>query len=472
MFRKSLMCAAIGTALAGGAAQAQDATTVAELQKQLAELKAKIEQMEARQTEMRTAMKETNEAVAEQGKKVDKTDGKLSLGKGINNLKLTGDLRVRYEQRDRDLVEKNGVANAPDDGDRSRFRTRFRLGFVWNNKTEQWEVGAGLATGGADGRSTNDTWGERNGSVFETDEIRLDYAYAKHKWLWCDTPVSLTAGQQKNPFVVTGLNWDGDLRPVGFTAQYGDPFGKGYSGPFATAGGYLVQWQANGRTINGSPQTGWDDNVNLYALQLGWAQKGENMNWLAAAGYQHVSSAFRNEDGWLVADMANSQNPNATFGTGNNDYAYDVLDVYAELKTAMAGFDVKPYVHAAYNMGADGAGTQARDLAANSITPDDENLGWLLGLDIKHGKWGFGYYYAQIGADCVFGPMRDSDFGETAGLRDTDIKGHAFRLGYNITKNLNVGAAYLMLERINSDDVNDASPEEARLVQVDAVWKF
>lgn len=481
--RRLRECAALVFFGAAAFAGAQETLGTADLVKiiekqntQLQELSQRLQNLESNQTQIKTAMKETNEAVAEQNKKIEKEDSRLSLGKGIEGLKITGDLRLRYEMRDRTFDQKRTDAN---DGDRTRLRDRLRLGGVWTNKDEAWEIGVGLATGNArasggtsDGRSTNSDWG-RNG-VFDHQELWLDYAYAKHKWDLGGTPASLTVGQQKTPFVNTILTWDGDLRPTGVSAQYGDPQGKDYSGPFATVGAYEVSYLSDGRVISGDPQDGIDDNVWLYAAQAGYKWKGEDSSWLGLFGYQKISDAYRNASSWY----ANSNDPNNAFGAADTGYGYDIGEFYTEYQTSLSGVTVKPYAHVAYNFGAGGDKSQgtAKDTSLISADSSDNALAWMLGVDLKRGKWSLGYAYLDIGADAVFGPMRDSDFGETAGLVDTDIRGHVLRLGYDLTKNCSLGASYYNLERRKGGSGNDSSgssfADSAQLVQLDLNYKF
>ncbi|MFP3927588.1 MAG: putative porin [Desulfobacteraceae bacterium] len=161
--------------------------------------------------------------------------------KVIDNLTLKGDLRLRYERRDR-----NRPAGEEEDDARDRFRTRFRLGGIWQNDAENWEAGAGLATGSDGPTSTNATWSKNK--HFETGDIRLDYAYAKHEF---NDSFRITLGQHKNPYQTTWALWDGDVRPAGLTAQYE----KG--GLFLTAGGYDI-YQAG------------DDVSMMFSVKLGY----------------------------------------------------------------------------------------------------------------------------------------------------------------------------------------------------------
>ncbi len=444
-------------------------------QKQIQELARKLEQAAAGAGEtqqLKKQLQETNVALAETNSRVD---NKFQLGKGIDGLKLTGDLRVRYEARDRSVDQYPIDSDSTDakknsDKDRTRLRERFRLGALWTNKAENWEIGAGIATGNgradglttSDGRGTDGDWG-RNGA-FDHMELWLDYAYAKHRWDLYGTPTSLTIGQQKSPFLSTLLTWDPDLRPQGVSLQYGDPQAKEYTGLFFTGGAYQLYYLSDGTVIAGDEQDSLDDNVFWFAAQAGY----KTADWLAFAGYQKVTDAYRNVG---AARYGASQVPNTAEGGIDTDYGYDILEAYGEYKLKLGEVEVKPYAHIAYNVSADGPTSQAKN--AGETTPDTENFGWMLGADVKRGPWSFGYGYAYVGADAVFGPLRDNTFGETAGLTDTDLQGHVLRVGYDVTRNVNIGAAYYLLNRINggsSETVNDA--DKAQLLQIEATYKF
>jgi hypothetical protein len=479
----------VGLTFLGLGLGAQETVSNVELLKVITEQNKKIEALTQRVQEMegkaaaapgaadssqlKKGLMETNEALAETNKKIETIGNRLTLGKGIDGLKLTGDLRVRYEQRNRELEGKDDVAKG--DGDRTRFRSRLRAGGIWTNTTEDWEVGAGLATGEKnDDRSTNDTWGH-DSYIFEKGNVYLDYAYAKHTWVdpfeseTLPGPLSLTLGQQRNPLVSTIMMWDSDINPAGFTAQYGDPKGKEYTGMFLTLGAYVLSNLSTGQTIGGANQENWDDSAWLYASQLGYAYKSESFDALGAIGYQQVSNTYRNIASATWA-TSNSNNPNTAWGGVDSGYEYRVVDAYGEVKTTFAGIEVKPYAHLAMNFGAEGKKTQARNNASGESNPDGDDFAGMLGFDLKRGKWSLGYGYAYIEADAVFGPARDSDFGETAGLQDTDIQGHVLKLGYSPTKNVTIGASLFMLDRINNVVASEANASQ--LLQLDAVYKF
>ena len=338
--------------------------------------------------------------------------GKVTLGnKFIDQLDVLGDLRVRYERRDVD----GGTA-------RDRFRTRVRVGGVWKNKAESWEVGAGLATGGNGGTSTNDTWGESD--IFETGDIRLDYAYAKHRM----NDFSFIAGQQKNPFVASWLIWDSDLRPTGFTGNYTHD-----SGLFATAGAYALE------LINS------DNTSMLYAGQVGYANKIGDVKLKVAAGYQHYDSVF---------SSSNAPNP---------DYDFQIGDLYAQADFTFDKLTLSPYAQVWMNFGADGNVSQA----GNGLNPKDEDLGWLAGIDAKMGKFKLGYAYAVVGADSIVAGLKDADFGDGAGAGGVDVKGHRISASYSLTKNMSADFTAMLYE----SDARSVD-QKVDLYQFDINYKF
>jgi polyhydroxyalkanoate synthesis regulator phasin len=122
----------------------------------------------------------------------------------VRKMQLKGDLRLRYENIDRDV--DNFVQ-------RDRYRYRLRLGFL-TKIAEDMEVGFGFASGTDDPRSTNQTYGKE----FNKGDIRIDYAYAKYKpFSW----VTLIGGKFENPlWRPTDTFWDSDINPDGMAAQF------------------------------------------------------------------------------------------------------------------------------------------------------------------------------------------------------------------------------------------------------------
>ncbi|MEA3305396.1 MAG: putative porin [Candidatus Omnitrophota bacterium] len=125
-----------------------------------------------------------------------------SVPEWVQKIKLKGDLRLRWQS----LFRQNQY-------DAHEARYRYRLG-AFAKVLDNLELGAGIASGGDDPRSTNETWDDQ----FETKDARLDYAYAK--WQPFDY-LTIQGGKiqkMKNCIWFTSdLLWDGDINPEGIT---------------------------------------------------------------------------------------------------------------------------------------------------------------------------------------------------------------------------------------------------------------
>jgi len=109
-----------------------------------------------------------------------------SLPAWVQNTKLKGDMRLRYQY-------KHVKDKVKDDTHVGRLRLRLGLESKVNDKII---VGIGMATNsGGDPRSTNITFGDKNGGYSTKMEVRLDYAYAKYMALpW------FKSGRRKDAF--------------------------------------------------------------------------------------------------------------------------------------------------------------------------------------------------------------------------------------------------------------------------------
>ena len=393
----------------------ETANLKAMLEKQQAQIEALSQKLEKQETVHNEALthyikNEVDRALA------DSSGSLLTLGSNVENLTIKGDLRVRLEPRARD----------PSDDERNRWRQRVRLGMVWKTN-EGWEIGAGLATGGTgydSATSTNDTYSEKG--AFETGDINLDYAYAKHKF---DGGVSLTLGQHKNPYVNSDIMFDSDARPVGATVAYAA------DGFFATTGLYEV-W-------NYSKDT--EDSAKMGALQVGMEAGG----FTAALGYFHYNSSASVDLGDLEDGYDDSDE------LGETDF--NIVHAYAEYAGKTDSFKYALFAEYFVNMGADKSGTSQG--GGDSIDPEDEDSAIVLGAEVGISDFKVSYRYHDTEADSAPAYLVDGDFG---GL---GTKGHTFKLGYKVTKNFSIGTFYRMAER-QSDD------REEDLFQLDFKYKF
>ncbi|MFT5127622.1 MAG: hypothetical protein ACI8W8_001228 [Rhodothermales bacterium] len=364
----------------------------------------------------------------------------LKLGKA-EGLELKGDIRLRYERREESF---NG---SKDDAERDRFRQRVRIGLKWKN--EDWAAGIGLATGSLESNSTNDTFSE--GDVFETNEINLDYAYVAHNW----DNVSLTLGQQKNPFLTTDRLWDSDIRPAGATlaAESGSLF--------ATGGIYDVRHLGTNEA----------DSM-LYALQGGLKFESESASGLLAIGYFHFNEpTFGNEISkdsdvaiGVLSESSVTDPRKLAISNAFEDLDFHLFDIYGELGNDLGTL----YGQYTKNLGSD---ADAETLTFDGVTgfDSDEDTAWVLGAKTAFGKLSLGYEYAYIETFSTFPEITDSDFG--TGVAATDVEGHVFKAKYKLTSNLSLSGAAMFYEPIDMDNVS-GEEDEGSLYQLNLEYKF
>ncbi|MFZ5773875.1 MAG: putative porin [Thermodesulfobacteriota bacterium] len=419
-----------GMALAGAGASA--AITNEQILRELENNKKIMQELEY----LRMKVASQQEHIEDLKSKVEKKGDVSLANEAIDGLKLKGDLRTRYEIRDRDYKDSSGRTDIA----RDRWRTRIRVGGIWDNKVENWQVGAGVASGSNEPTSTNDTWSQT--SPFEHTDINIDYAYAKHKW----EDFTFTLGQHENPYKSSWVFWDGDVRLAGLTGQFGKK-----DGLFATLGGY------GAKLVN-------DDNTStLVAGQLGYKGKAGEVKYTVAGGYHTYSTSMINEDAALGA--------NAALGLGSvnpDQYELNIGDLYGDVTVPVGPANVTFYGQIWQNFGADGVVGQSQAGSSFPHAPDDADMGYVIGADAKIDKFKLGYAYSLVEADSLFGYLSDSDFGD--GLSRTNKRGHRVQLGYSFTKNWSADLSWLNFER--DEDWASAREDQVDIYQFDVNYKF
>jgi hypothetical protein len=138
--------------------------------------------------------------------RIEKLESSMSnitdaLPSWVQRFTFEGDLRLRYQYEDTTGEEA-----------RNRGRLRYRLG-VAAKVTEQIKAVFGLASGGDDPRSTNQTFQD----TFSSKGVRLDLAYAEYQPF---KDIKLLGGKFKNPiWRPSDLLWDSDINPEGGAIQ-------------------------------------------------------------------------------------------------------------------------------------------------------------------------------------------------------------------------------------------------------------
>ena len=344
-----------------------------------------------------------------------------ALPKWVQNIKFKGDLRTRYQWEKQKGSEE-----------RHRGRIRFRLGSEMK-VTEGLKVAAGLATGGTDPRSTNETLD----NTFETPDIRLDYAYAQYvpvSWL------TLQGGKIKGtPFwTPSDLLWDSDINPDGVAVNLNYGLSSNIDAFFNT--GLFILDESSSDTSD----------PFMYVLQPGVDVKlSDGINLKTAVSYY----GFDNIKGSAL-DYSSGTN---SLSGGGLRYNYDSLGVSTEIgfKNPL-GIEAVPYFALIGEY-------------INNFDPSSDNNGFLVGCSVgdkkvgKKGQWQAKYLYRRLERDAFPDTFPDSDFygGET------NAKGHEAIFQYGLLDNVILGLDYYY-----SEPIKGAAKNKEHLLQTDIVFKF
>ncbi|OGX32798.1 MAG: hypothetical protein A2787_07420 [Omnitrophica WOR_2 bacterium RIFCSPHIGHO2_01_FULL_48_9] len=364
---------------------------------------------------------------------------KQSLPSWVQGLKLKGDLRLRTQWERRQHAAE----------ERYRGRIRYRLGME-TKVSDSVIVAAGIASGGDDPRSTNQTFE----NSFQHPDLRLDYAYAEF------TPpevkgLKMAGGKflmKDYLWTPTDLLWDTDINPEGGSLHYEHQIVKGLTG-YLNTGIWVID--ENGATDRSDPF--------MHNVQGGVKIKNENLG--VEANLAGVYYAFH---GLKASDLDHEKNTNTQRGgvaDGVLLYDYDSAGVSAEvsLKKPLGFLGVDQVEHAAV----------FGDYIHNVDSGDgrgkvDDGYGWALGARLGDKKvtnwaqWQLKYIYAHLEKDAFPDIFPDSDrYGGS-----TDMRGHEVMAEFGINKNTTVGLDYYQIKRLRASEATE------HLFQGDIVFKF
>jgi hypothetical protein len=395
-------------------------------------LKQRNRDLERRLTELESKMGASAEQQAQQReeirKLIDQTiaeNKKLLSPDWMENLKFSGDLRLRYEFRRRE----SGLQN---DESRARFRLRFGFEKSWPN--EDLSVGFRLASGSSnDPTSTNQTM-----TMFQKDPVWIDRAYAK----WAPKAVkgfSITGGKMANPWETSDMIWDPDVNPDGVIVQYDVP-GLGPITPFVSAGVFQLY----------APENTTRPNSDLMTYSVGNRfQITKDIKWTLAANFFEYSN--------LDSALAGAAFAGRGGNTNIRDSRFHMFDL--SNKVEFTAFNLPMAAHVDWVQNND------NNLATH------RNTGFAAGLKVgqnkKKGDWSARYQWKKLEADAVPDYFAESDFGWNT---FTNRKGHLWGVDYNITDNMTAGLTFFLTEPIKAAGANIM--EDRFTLQADLVWKF
>jgi hypothetical protein len=415
---RKLLSLAVASAIVGGAglaplpAFAQNADIDA-LKAQLAELSAKIEQLEKSQAQTKKTVDET-QATA------DKTADVVAQGNA--RLSFAGDLRYRNESFDVEYVNRN----------RQRDRIRARLNATYRANDTLTGI-LGIATGGTDPRSSNQTLTDTN----SRKDFELDLAYVQ----WAPNAAwRVTAGKQRYSWQRTpSLFFDGDINPEGISINYTK--GNLFTGVF-------YDWLAERALSFSNATTGTNTDSIMYGAQLGYripfsdsvalTLAGTYFNFDGVQGYNPLfgGSAFGNTTTTSAAVCSR------TLGAGVACLLsdYDIIEGYADLTASVGGRPLRFYVDYAKNSEA-----EVNPVAGEKLdTAIAYGFSYGAATAVK-GTWDFGVLSQKVEKDALFGQLVDSDFGDG----NTDSDGIVLRGAYTVARNWTINATYFMNDLSN-----------------------
>ena len=414
----SLAVAAVVMGSAGASAHVPEAEW-AQFKKEYAALVERVNALSAENEALKASMTGVGmvavEDLAAANARIDTLEQQNQDSGWAEKVKWQGDFRYRYE----DIDDKSK------DSDRQRHRIRARAALI-AKPVDTIEVGLGLATGGDDPVSTNQTLGG-GGS---TKDIKLDLAYAK----WQPGAFWLSGGKAKNPYYTpfkSQLIWDGDFRPEGIFA--------GWEGKHFFVNTSYIHINSD------SGDRGDDLDEYIWGAQVG----GKLGPVTVAAGYLDIPT-----EGLPSIYDDDFFGNSSVIGSGGElvyEYDYNLITVGADATFNLGSLPLSFY----------------GDFVQNDDA-DDLDQGYLLGVKLgsakKQGTWQVQYQWESLEADATLGLVSDSDFMGGG----TDGEGHRIGAAYALLDKWTLGFTYF--DGTRGMDLGD--DDDYQRLQIDTQFKY
>jgi hypothetical protein len=398
MMKKEMLAIAAASMLLQGSAAfaAISDQEFAQLKADFASMAQRLSALELENSRLRELGKGTESSLAVVTKELASVQTSAASS-WTDRIKVKGDFRYRYEEID---VQGKGSR------ERNRIRARASLTAKLANNVE---VALGVASGGDDPVSTNQTLGG-GGS---TKDVRLDLAY--FKWNASDQ-FYLTGGKVKNFWYrpqKSQLLWDGDYNPEGLGAAWSSEHF------FIRAGGNWLESDSK----KSNKQFSW-------GLQGGSEFTLGQSSVTVGVGYFDLSTkgkaSFFGDDDDFYGNSFECSDPN-NLSTCVYKYNYEEIEVFATMSMNVADLPLRLFADYVENLDADQFDTGFI-------------LGAKLGKASSPGSWEAGYAYQDLEADAAFGLLSDSDFAGGG----TDGKGHRITGAYAINKQWKFGFTWFL----------------------------
>jgi hypothetical protein len=368
-----------------------------------------------------------------------------SLPQWVQNTKIKGDLRVRFQnlhQKNTGNISKNTTIG----------RVRLRLGLE-SKVNDKLKVGVGIATGSGDPRSTNISFG----SYSTKKSIYLDYAYGKYDpapWF------SLVAGKMLLSDVIwepTDLVWDTDITPEGVAIAFNKTLNPKTS-VFLKASSMVLMDDAS--TTSGA--------MGYYVQPGATYAFNDNLSLKGAMTYEFFQTKDQVANSYSKGNNTRYGTTTSTTVYGNYAYNYAILNPALELTIK------EPFKALRLNV----ENLKFFGEYVNNLSVAKKNTGFSAGFQFgnekieKWGDWQVRYIYAMLGNDSVFDMLPDSD--RYSG--ETGIRSHegifAFGLGKNTYLSFDVYRSWAINGSHGFGTSASSAAKPETLVQVDWNMKF
>jgi Putative porin len=408
--------------------------------------------------------------------------GKIQVGDWVQELRLSGDLRIRNQWDQRTPMILTNPRLGPVDQVIPRDRWRFRLRLAADFKLKGNFFG-GVMLSTSDNRAA-DTKNATYTGGYDNYGIYISRAFMG----WAPTPgLTFVAGKQANPFYTTDLIYDPDLDPSGlvervdfdkfFNMTFGEPVaaeGKEGKAPpppppsphnslelSLIAGQFIFQ---NNNADSGSTQLKWDS-YQFQEQLLAKLHIGDKLTITVAPGFLNFndssSGGTPGPHGTIVPPVSTQglTFDQTTGGAGDtlaNAQGFPVTQ--RDLNIVLAPGDItykifgKPlslYWDFAYNWTGNSrfnrdygplfshyfyVGTSSTPSFSGRASPSfSDNSAWLVGLkfgqNIKAGDFSVSADYRQVGISSIDPNINSSNFA----LSNLNVQGWEFNLAYNFT---------------------------------------
>lgn len=410
--------------------------------------------------------------------------GKIQLSSSVTELKLSGDLRLRYQYDNRRTTLQPPVADSGslfnghgEQRSRERFRLRLNAEF---KLTDSIFGGVQLQTNNA-----SDSGNQTFGTGFGNYNIYISRAFLG--WNATDW-LTLVAGKQANPFYTTDLVWDADINPEGLVESlqfhklyqnlaYGD-VRSDLPWELTLVAGQFIFFDNNEFLPDDAGKDVWLFNTQL----IGSYKVTPNVKVTLAPGFMAYTPG--NITG-VVNETAFNNTAAVPHGASRN---LAIITAPGDVSFKVAGVKTKVLWDFAYNTKGDKRGVETYGMTGDlaPVRKDghivgytggpehkaQDNLAWLAGVQLgenkKKGDWSLIANYRRTGLTSVDPNLNDSDFA----LGQLNMQGFKVGGAYNLTDSCVIGATYFDARKMRDRVYNGQATKDNKLAYLDSVQIF